>query len=154
MADLLPYYSSALCWNTSRLQLYKHTCIVPDRKANRWEYNHLRFDCGSYLPYDFYAHLYSSGEHHQCVCRFVNNNAVRTFVGYSGSCNGACLSKGGFLCDGMMPVPNLDEERDIVKEISTSIGNDTTSTNVAVPLTISWKMMLCVATVLLGNGLV
>lgn len=148
-----PYFASALCWDRTRLQLYKAACLDPDQLGNSWAYNRWKFDCSGYLPYDFYTNLYNSGEIHQCVCKFANTESGRVFVGHWGNCNGACVSDGGFNCQGMLPIPINDKDSDVDRKASADSGDDAASTNVAVPLSMSWKAMLAVAMVVLVNGL-
>lgn len=151
-----PYLADALCWDTTRAGLYESACYDADTDGNTWAYGPRQFQCSGYLPVRFYQYVYDGGETNQCVCRFQNLvNGDRVFAGHFGPCNGACVSP-HFRCDGMRPIPLYSEDVDVELDDHASAGGavDSTSTNLAVPRTISWKAVLCVVSVMMVRALV
>jgi len=155
------YQGSALCYDQSRVQLYKSSCIDPNPLGNSWQIHGppREFDCLGILPHSFYLNLVGGGEINQCVCKFVNTGTRWAFAGHWGPCNGACLYP--YKCVGNTPVVVSEKEVDVDVEVgkreapsnatSSTIGS--TSASLAVPLAVRWKMMLCVAVVVLFNAI-
>jgi len=159
------YLGAALCYDKSHTQLYKDACLAVNEWGNAWEIHGppREFDCTGILMHNFYLDLVAGGQTNQCVCKFTNTGTKWAFAGHWGPCNGACVGK--YKCNGNTPVSVSGKEADVEVEVEVEVGkrappsNATSSTsgstsgNLAVPLAVSWKTMLCVAVVVLFNGI-
>lgn len=139
------YLGAALCYNKAHVGLYKSTCLAVNELGNAWEIHSSEFDYTGILMHNFYLALVDGGGTNQCVCKFKNTGSEWAYAGHWGPCNGACVGK--YTCNGNTPViVNDKRDADVEKRAS--------PTSLAVPLAVNWKTLLCIAEVLLGNGLV
>ena len=144
------YLGAALCWDKSRPQLYKAACLAPDERANAPYPRPTEYDCTGILMQQFYLNLYHAGETNQCVCKFKNINNHWVFQSSWGPCHGACVGK--YRCTGSKAVVDKEGDNEVSRHILASDESESASdTSDAGSLTISWKVMLGVAVIMVFN---
>jgi hypothetical protein len=144
------YLGAALCYDESHVGLYKSACLNVNELGNAWQIHGREFDCTGILMLNFYDALVAGGETNQCVCKFKNTDSGWAFQTHWGPCNGACV--GSYTCDGKKPVLASSSDDNVVKRATPSNETTSTPTSLGVPLAVGWKALLCIAAVMLFNG--
>ncbi|OAL28180.1 hypothetical protein AYO20_09508 [Fonsecaea nubica] len=146
-----PYLGAALCYDASRVGRYKSACLAVNEIGNAWQIHGREFDCTGILMHNFYLALVDAGEVNQCVCKFENTGTEWAFAGHWGPCNGACVGK--YVCNGNKPVVVSDSVVERATPSNATSSTPSSSTSLAAPLTVGWKMMVLVATAWLFSGI-
>lgn len=129
--SLYLYQGAALCWDTTRLQLYTDACYVvsDDQKG---VYNDYQYQCFGVAPHKFWENIAAGlPDPNACVCRFHSaaGNGVDgwTLFAIDGVCNGACTSP-YFGCDGSVPIALDSPSERSMEVMQMPVLNSTTAT--------------------------